>query len=138
MQAETCECGPSDPVCRVFVVEDNALLRGKLELLIGMEDGMVCAGGAGDAEAALEAVPGQGPDVVLIDLSLPGMGGIELLEKLRKTAPGSRCLVVSGSGERVHADQARAAGARGYMVKGAPEEILEAVRCVHAGGTCFP
>ncbi|MFO7725471.1 MAG: response regulator transcription factor [Oceanipulchritudo sp.] len=127
----------SQAMCRVFVVEDHALLRVNLETLIGMEDGLSSVGGAADGESALEIIPERKPDVVLIDLSLPGMDGIELMEKLLQEEPDLRCLIVSGSDMPAPPEQARAAGARGFIVKGDPAAILEAVHRVHAGEACF-
>jgi DNA-binding NarL/FixJ family response regulator len=73
------------------------------------------------------------PDLILVDISLPGKNGIALVEEMRKKQPNLRCLIVSGHEESVYVRQALKAGARGYVMKGDPDAILRAIRHVIDG-----
>ncbi len=92
----------------------------------------VC-GAVRTAEEALEILDGAGPDLMLIDVSLPGMSGIELVSKLRKKRPKLLCVLYTGHGEGVYVEQAIEAGARGYILKGDPHELMGAIEQVIAG-----
>ena len=90
------------------------------------------------AEAALKqleaaAAAGDRPDLVLIDVSLPGMSGIELLDELKQRYPELPCLVLSGHTDLVYVRKALANGARGYVAKEEPAAVLDGVRAVRAG-----
>jgi DNA-binding NarL/FixJ family response regulator len=93
-------------------------------------------GEAGSAEAALEQLTTLQVDLCLVDLSLPGMNGIQLIQKLQDQEPALRCLVVTGHNDPMYEAAALSAGAAGYVTKGDPEAVLEAVRRVlgTAGG----
>lgn len=126
---------PQDPPIRVFVVEDLAPIRQALGLLLDGSPGYACAGTAASAEEALEAAVEPAPDVVLLDVGLPGMTGIAALGPLRARWPRTEfvILTVFDDGERVF--EALCAGASGYLVKETPPaEVLAALREVHEGG----
>lgn len=123
----------NDAPLRVSLVEDHPILRGVLRDYISrMPEVRLCTTVA-TAEEALQALDGDRPDLMLIDLSLPGMSGIELVRALRKTHPELRCAILSGHRSRAYAGQALAAGANGYLLKGDPVEIERGVRAILAG-----
>ena len=126
---------PVNTKTRVFIVDDHPLLRKGLALTLDAEPDFEVVGQAADAEEALDAAPRLRPDVVLVDLSLPGMGGLELVKHLAAVMPEAKTLVVSRHDESLYADRAIRAGARGYVSKlEAGEKIVEAVRAVLRGG----
>ncbi len=92
-------------------------------------------GTAASAEDALQALPALEPDLVLVDVSLPGASGLQLVEGLRAGRPGLKTLVVSGHSETRYARAALAAGAGGFVTKDDPDQLLEAVRTVLRGDT---
>ncbi len=112
---------------------------------VGSLPGFEAVGGAATAEAALDALTGaaagaadaapavDGPDLVLADVSLPGMSGIELVAALRERRPGLPCLMFSAHQEASYAERALAAGARGYVVKGRLADLEEGLRTALAG-----
>jgi len=120
---------------RVFVIEDSATVRAALALLVDGSPGFASAGTAGDAESALAADLANPPDVVLIDIGLPGMSGTEALPLLRRHWPHAELLMltVHDDGERIFA--ALCAGATGYLLKATPPAtLLDAIREAHHGG----
>ena len=120
---------------RVFVVEDSPPIRDALQLLLNGTPGISCAGVAGDAERALEAPPDVPPDVVLLDIELPGMSGIDALTPLKRLWPTAEFLMLTihDAEERVFA--ALCSGATGYLLKSvSPPALIDAIREVHAGG----
>jgi DNA-binding NarL/FixJ family response regulator len=119
---------------RVFVVDDDRLFReGLAELL--RENGLTIVGTAARGETLLETVVDVDPDVVLMDLQMPGLGGVETTYRLRSVAPDVRVLVLTVSGADEDVLEAMLAGATGYLVKGTPPETLVAgIRIAAAGG----
>ncbi len=118
---------------KILLVEDHAIVRAGLRRLLGglPADIAECANG----QEALALVRAQLPDLVILDLNLPGIGGLELLRRLLKDSPRLRVLVLTMHAEPLYAARALDAGAKGYMSKNAaPDELLTAVRRVVAGG----
>ena len=120
----------------VFVVEDHPLMRDMLLEFLAQETDIEVTGTADSAEAALEQLPGTPSDLVLIDMSLPGMSGIELLGQLREQYPDMRCAMLSGHGERHYVEQAFDAGASGYILKGEPDDVPLAIHRI-LQGECY-
>ena len=119
---------------RIVVVDDSEVVRMKLRGLIEADDGFELVGEAESGEEGLKVVRAQQPDVVVMDLRMPGMSGIEATWQLGTVAPSTRVLVLTVSAEQEDVTDAIMAGARGYVVKGAKdEEITAAVRGVAAG-----
>lgn len=119
---------------RIFIVEDHEVIRESLRMILEMEEDMLFCGEAVSGEAALEAVAGAAPDLVLVDVSLPGMSGIELVGRLVERQPDVRCLMVSGHREEQYAQQALAVGAQGYIVKNSIiDELIDGIRQVMRG-----
>ena len=97
---------------------------------------MQVVGEAGDGEGALELVAELGPDVVVMDLNMPGMGGVEAIRRMIARAPSTRVLVLTISARRDSIDEALAAGAIGHLLKDASvDEITAAVRATAVGQT---
>lgn len=135
-QAELRYQRPSDFV-DVVLVEDHALFRQGLSEMLSVIDPQIRVAAATDrAEEALRIVPEIAPDVVLMDVGLPDMSGIDAIRRLAVLAPRTRALVVSGSSEDDAIMRALLAGACGYIVKSAPvDEIAEAIRTAAEGGS---
>ena len=123
---------------RVLVVDDHPLFTaGVTALLASVEDTEVVATAA-DGEAAVREATICRPDVVLMDLNLPGMSGLEATRRITKASPESVVLVLSMLDDDESVLAAMRAGARGYVLKGAgQEELLAAIRSVAAGGAVF-
>ncbi|HJL18492.1 MAG TPA: response regulator transcription factor [Sandaracinaceae bacterium LLY-WYZ-13_1] len=121
-----------------YVVEDHAIVREMVTAHVNGVPGVRVCGSAASAEAALGEIETLRPDVVLIDLSLPGMSGLELVRRIRERIEGVACLVVSGHAEPMYRTQARAAGCHGFVLKDEPDELAAAVRAVLAGAAYEP
>jgi DNA-binding NarL/FixJ family response regulator len=115
------------------IADDHELFRGGLRDILE-EDGVRVVGEAADGEGALELVAELGPDVVVMDLNMPGMGGVEAIRRMIERVPSTRVLVLTISARRGSIDEALAAGAVGHLLKDATvEEIAAAVRATAAG-----
>jgi len=120
----------------VVVVDDHAVVRTGLMCLLGAADDLRCVGVAADGPAALDLVERVAPDVVLLDLSLPGQGGIAVTRALRAAGRQARVLVLTSFADPELVLDAVHAGADGYLLKDADAEtILSAVHAVAAGGS---
>ena len=121
---------------RVVVVDDHPIVRQGLVAVLGDEPDLEVVGSAGSAEEALALAERLRPDVALLDLELPGLGGVEAIPRFAAVSPDTAILVFTAydTDERVFG--AIRSGAKGYLLKGAAaEEIARAVRAVHAGGS---
>ncbi len=120
---------------RVLVVDDHAVVRSGLRLLLGQETDIECVGEAGNADEAVHEARRLKPDVILLDVVMPGTSGIEAAPALRQAAPDSKLLVLSMQDDPSYVREAFAAGARGYVLKEAADtEVVAAVREVAGGG----
>jgi DNA-binding NarL/FixJ family response regulator len=120
----------------VSIVEDNDQLRGTLARVISRADGFLCLGQYGSAEAALEAVPKEKPNVILMDINLPGMNGVECVRQLKQIAPETQVVMLTVYEDTENIFNALAAGASGYLLKRTTSaELLEAIRDVQKGGS---
>ncbi len=114
---------------RVFIVDDHPIVRQGIALLIDQEPDLEVCGEAEEAGTALAAIAASRPDVVVLDISLPGPDGIDFLKTLRATDPTLPVLVLSMHDESVYAERAIRAGANGYIMKQeATENVLVALR----------
>lgn len=119
---------------RVLVADDHAVLRTGLRLLINTQSDMEAVGEAGTFLETVEAVKQHRPDVVTLDLSMPGGTGVKLIETLQRESPQSRVLVLTMHDDPTYFRLAMAAGAAGYvMKKSADTELLAAIRSVSGG-----
>jgi DNA-binding NarL/FixJ family response regulator len=117
------------------LVDDHAVLRAGLTALLNAEADMTVVGEAGDGAASLPVIADRQPDVVLLDINMPNMGGLEALGELRKVAPKSRVLILTMHDDQTYLRQALAQGAAGYVLKQAADtELLTAIRTVYHGG----
>jgi DNA-binding NarL/FixJ family response regulator len=123
--------GGAVPV-RVYIVEDHPVMREIIQDYLALNSELEICGMAGSAEEASMALGATAPDVVMVDLSLPGRSGLELVEEIRERW-GTPCLILSGHGERTYVARAFACGARGYVLKGNPRDIPAAIQRVLAG-----
>ena len=121
---------------RVVVVDDHAVVRSGIKLLLDSHDDIEVVGEAGNAKDAVFRVRELSPDVVLLDLIMPGESGIEVLPKLLKEASEAKVLVLSMQDDPSYVREAFAAGASGYVLKeAADEEVVTAVREIAGGGS---
>jgi DNA-binding NarL/FixJ family response regulator len=120
----------------VSIVEDNDQLRATLARLIGRADGFRCVSHYGAAEAALEGLPNDPPEVVVMDINLPGMSGVECVRHLKRVLPEVQVVMLTVYEDTDNIFNALAAGASGYLLKRTKSaELLEAIREVHRGGS---
>jgi DNA-binding NarL/FixJ family response regulator len=120
----------------VSIVEDNDQLRGTLAQVINRAEGFRCLSQYANAEAAIDALPRDRPDVVLMDINLPGMNGVECVRRLKKLAPNSLVIMLTVYEDTENIFNALAAGASGYLLKRTPRaELLSAILEVHRGGS---
>ena len=120
---------------RVAIVEDNSALRGRLQSILKSAPGVCCVGTFSSAEQALEGMIAAQPDVILMDINLPGMSGIECVARLRKDLPAVHVIMLTVYEDSDRIFQALQAGADGYLVKSSPTDILlRAIEDVHQGG----
>ena len=121
---------------RVLVADDHAVLRAGLRLLLEGEPDMELVAEAADGDDAVAQAIETRPDVAIVDLSMPGNNGVDVVSRIRGHVPATRVVVLTMHDDPAFADAALAAGASGYVVKGADaEELLEAIRVVRDGGT---
>jgi DNA-binding NarL/FixJ family response regulator len=120
----------------VAIVEDDNGLRNSLKSVLEDADGFKCLGTFPTAEDALRDIPKHPPEVVLMDINLPGMSGIECVRKLRELLPKCRLIMITVYRDNEKIFEALRAGASGYLLKRAtPTTILDAIVDVHQGGS---
>jgi DNA-binding NarL/FixJ family response regulator len=120
----------------ISIVEDNDQLRGTLARLINREEGFRCISNYATAEAALEGLPNDKPAVVLMDINLPGMNGVECVRRLKQVLPATLVVMLTAYEDTENIFNALAAGAAGYLLKRAPRaELIEAIHEVSKGGS---
>ena len=121
---------------RILIVDDHPVLRRGLASLIESEPGFAVCGEAATCPAALEAIRERRPDLVIVDLTLEGCDGLDLVKDMKKRHPKIPALVLSMHDESVYAERALRAGARGYVTKQELDDtVLAAIRRLLAGGT---
>lgn len=120
---------------KVYIVDDHPLMRKGLVMTIEKEMGFEVSGQNESAEGALSEIVKNVPDVAVVDISLPGMNGIELIKNLLHQLPELKILVVSRHDEELYAERALRAGAKGYLMKlEAAETLITAIRQILNGG----
>jgi DNA-binding NarL/FixJ family response regulator len=121
-------------VIRVVIADDHAVVRQGLRTFLDLQDDVEVVGEAADGEAAVAVAERTAPDVVLLDLVMPGVDGLAALRRLRARAPEARVVVLTSFGDDERILAALRAGAAGYLLKDAePAELVRAIRTADAG-----
>jgi len=119
---------------RVLIADDHAVLRAGLRLLINTQPDMTVVADAGDGAEAVRLANETKPDVVVMDITMPAMGGIEAIEQIRQAIPQTQILVLTMHDDTAYLRSALAAGASGYVVKkSADSELISAINAVFRG-----
>jgi len=119
---------------RVFIVDDHPLVREWLAILLQQQPDLECIGQAEDAAGGLAAMIAALPEVAIVDLSLKGSSGLDLIKRITEHLPSTQVIVLSMHDEISYAERALRAGARGYVIKHeSTDRIVEAIRTVRAG-----
>jgi DNA-binding NarL/FixJ family response regulator len=125
-----------ESMIKVALVEDDAKLRDTLKRFLAGQPGLRCLGDYANAESALVGIPKDRPDVVLMDINLPGINGVECVRRLKPLLPATQIIMLTVYQNTEHIFNALAAGATGYLLKQTPPaELLAAIRDVHDGGS---
>lgn len=120
----------------VSIVEDNEQLRNTLARVLNRAEGFRCLSSYGDAESALQSLPKDAPEVVLMDINLPGMNGVECVRQLKQSAPRIQAVMLTVYEDTENIFKALAAGASGYLLKRTKTaELLDSIREVKSGGS---
>lgn len=120
---------------RLVLAEDQALVRGALAALLGLEDDLHVVAACADGEAAWAAVQEHAPELLVTDIEMPGVTGLELAERVRAAGLATRVVIVTTFARAGYLRRALDAGVRGYLLKDAPsEQLADALRQVHRGG----
>lgn len=124
----------SDDTIRVLLVDDQSMLRMGFRMVLSAEDGIEVVGEAGDGAAGVSMTKALQPDVVLMDVRMPGVDGIEATRRILAEAPGARVIILTTFDLDEYAFAALRAGASGFLLKDArPAELVAAIRAVAAG-----
>jgi DNA-binding NarL/FixJ family response regulator len=125
---------PAAPKKRILIVDDHPVFRTGIISLVNLEPDLSVCGEAPDAAQAMRAIEQLKPDLVLMDMSLPGKSGLELLKDVRAAFPKVPALIISMHDEALYAERVIRAGGRGYIMKQeGPDKIVQAIRRVLAG-----
>ena len=128
------QTAPAAPPRKIFIVDDHPIVRQGLALLINREPDLVVCGDAEEANSALERIERLKPQVVVVDISLNGPDGLDLLKSIRARDPNLPVLILSMLDELLYAERALRAGASGYIMKQeATEQVLVALRRILGG-----
>ena len=119
---------------RVYLIDDQAMIRAGMKSLLNQREGIEICGDAGDARKAIEELGDLRPDVILLDITMPGLSGLDALPLIRKAVPKSRVLMVTHHEGESFVDRALSSGAEGYLSKDSdPGELTLAIEAVHRG-----
>lgn len=121
---------------RILVVDDHPVVREGLVAILEAQEDLTVVGEAGDGDQAVQQYRTLQPDVVLMDLAMPGTDGVQAIQEIKRIDPNARVVVLTAYDTDERILQAVQAGASGYLLKGAPrEDIFRAVRVVYRGGS---
>jgi DNA-binding NarL/FixJ family response regulator len=124
------------PPIRILVADDHPVVRDGLVMILSTQPDFEVVGAAGDGAQALAKALELAPDVLLLDLEMPELDGVEVINRLHQTQAGAKVIVFTAFDTDERIVDAVRAGIQGYLLKGAPrEELFNAVRVVHAGGS---
>jgi DNA-binding NarL/FixJ family response regulator len=120
---------------RVLIADDHAILREGVRALLGLSEDVEVVGEAADGQAAIEACRTLDPDIVLMDVNMPGLGGLEATLEIRRDCPRTKILVLTQYADREYVARFLKAGVSGYVLKkAAGAELAAAIRAVYRGG----
>jgi two-component system response regulator NreC len=123
---------------RVFLVDDHTVVRQGLRRILESDEEIEIVGEAGDGRTAIDLVQKLRPHVVVMDVAMPELNGIEATRQIVKRVEGAKVLVLSMHGDDVYVRQALKAGARGYLLKDSEDlDLIKAVKAIKAGGSFF-
>lgn len=129
---------PSQRRLRIMLVDDHGVLRESLQLLLQAQAEIDVVATCGSGVEAVELAESHSPDVVLMDVTMPGLNGIEATRAIQRVRPGTKVIILSSFGDADLVRQAVAAGARGYIIKRADiRELLFGIQSVMTGNTYF-
>ena len=129
---------PAAPAIRLLLVDDHPVVREGLRSCLGAHPQLQIIGEAASGEEALRQARRLKPDLVLMDINLPGLNGLETAARLRRVAPAARVIILTVHDGREYLAQVPRSGARGYVLKDAsPAELVRAIEAVHRGETFF-
>ncbi len=135
MPEKTIPASAPPPKKRVLIVDDHPVFRAGLTGLVNLEDDLIVCGEAHDAAQAMHLLEALRPDVMLMDMSLPGKNGLEVLKDIGTLSPQTLVLIISMHDETLFAERVIRAGGRGYIMKvEGPDKIILAIRKVLSGG----
>lgn len=121
---------------RVLLADDHAVLRAGIRALLDMQHDIEVIGEAGDGQQAIERVRALQPDIILMDIGMPGLDGMAATRQIKETFPQTRILILTQHENKEYVLPALKIGASGYVLKRAEgDELITAIRAVHAGGT---
>lgn len=131
--------GPQAGAIRIVVADDHAVVREGVRRVLADEPDFSVVGEASSGQEVLRVIEETEPDVVLLDLGLPDIGGLEVVRRLRQLGPGPRVLILSMHDEKEYVVRAAASGVDGYLLKdeAEPKMLRAAVRAVHGGDSYF-
>lgn len=119
----------------LVLAEDQAMVRGALAALLGLESDLAVLAAVADGEAAWRALQQHQPDLLVTDIEMPGLTGLELAQRVQRQGLATRVVIVTTFGRAGYLRRALEAGVRGYLLKDAPaEQLAQALRTVHHGG----
>ena len=124
---------PPPDVIRVLIVDDHAIYRRGLQTVLATEDGIEVVGEAADGVEAVAETEEKLPDVIVMDVSMPKRGGIEACRVIKQRVPSARILMLTSSDDEANLFEAVRAGANGYLLKDATEEVAAGIRALHDG-----
>lgn len=125
--------------CLIVLAEDHDLFRSMVKKCLESTDGLKVIGEVEDGAALLEILPSCRPHVILMDITMPGMSGLEATRRVKELCPEVKVLILTMHNNPVYLQEALEAGADGYLLKGDTDtELVEAIRRVMAGGRYFP
>jgi two-component system, NarL family, response regulator DesR len=124
---------------RLVIAEDQTLVLGAIAALLALEGDLAIIGRARDGTAALDLTRALVPDILLTDIEMPGLSGIDVAQRIAESGLPTRTIIVTTFARPGYLARARAAGVRGYLLKDAPvEQLATAIRTVAQGGTFIP
>ncbi len=122
----------------ILIVDDHQMVREGIKSIFKDEENLQIVGEAANGKEALEVLPKSKPDIILADISMPLLNGIELMKEIQKTHPGQKVIALTMLNEAQHVTQMIKAGARGYLLKNCgSRELKKAIKIIHEGGTYY-